>query len=234
MQSTVYGRTMAEPDKPNILILSLATRGDEKNIYEDLIDDLHGVSNVMRGKTINATLNILHNIPLRAIIVTDKVLADLSPEYEEVLDLIKSYIEYGGLAIFCFMFSNPIVNGKFESFFEFFRLPWKQGKITHDTFEVDQTCTLPIYFRRDSLPHQYNALAMQIQGVRETERLLVPVSQPSAPDNADLPQTAVAVAQICLGTLVYFGGASMNIGSSRLLFALCGLPFRRKPAHLWG
>lgn len=100
---------MTERERLNILVLSLDPGADTTMMDEELINDLELISNVFRAKTINAALNVLTNIPLWAIIITDLTLFESKPEHEEVRDLVKSYTRNGGHTILALRDSANVV-----------------------------------------------------------------------------------------------------------------------------
>ncbi|KAJ5937356.1 hypothetical protein N7454_004656 [Penicillium verhagenii] len=205
---------MSTPDKPDILLLSLAYRDFLDETYATLLSRLLAVSNVKRAKT----------APRRPPRLTQP-----SPANREVLAKIKAYIKAGGLAIIGLHFPNFTNRDQFDNFFKGMGLPWQRGDYTRTTFQFVPSSTVPASLKPAALPGPYSMKALHVQGARTQEKIYVPVegaltqSHVIPPERVDEAQAGVVGARIGLGDLVYCGDVNGEEGTDAAMLALCGL-----------
>ncbi|KAJ5752256.1 hypothetical protein N7520_009173 [Penicillium odoratum] len=225
---------MASADRPQILFVSLAYLEFFDQTYGPLMTRLLEVSRVKRAKTAAGALRALADNTFKAIIIADSgLIADdydikSTPETDELLNKIKTYIEGGGLAIVGLHFPNFTNSNQFNTFFERFGLPWKRGDYHRTTFQHTSSGILPEGVQSASLPGPYSMKVLHVDNARPQEKIFVPVAGAKtqslvfSPEYVDETQAAVVGAKIGKGNMVYCGDVNGESESNALMLALCG------------
>jgi hypothetical protein len=126
------GQSAAPATKPQIFILCL----DEKELYyglfdkfySRLIDSLACKARLLRARTTDAAKRYLSNADNRpiAILITEPGVA--KPENGHLLEFVKSYVRWGGVAIMMASFSSFIRGDVMDEFWsKHWNLSWRRG-----------------------------------------------------------------------------------------------------------
>ncbi|KAI9737657.1 MAG: hypothetical protein M1818_005661 [Claussenomyces sp. TS43310] len=212
----------------DILLLSLAFQNFLDDTYSSLIDSLGKSAPLKRAKTSNGAAQYLEANYPKAILVTDQGLTET--KHGGVLEKVQSYIQDGGLVIFGLHFPSYISKDNFDKFFsESFGLPWKRGDYHRTTFQFNPSCTLPASVEKASPPSAYSMQVLHVSDARQHEKIFIPVagattqSHVFSPSYVDETQAAVVGAKVGDGFLVYAGDVNAELGSDKIILALCGL-----------
>ncbi|RAL13844.1 uncharacterized protein BO97DRAFT_27794 [Aspergillus homomorphus CBS 101889] len=213
--------------KPIILLISLAHRDFQDEMYASLFDALSASAQVKRAKTGPAAIQHLlggnnsnNNIPVPStVIITDEGLTQR--RHADVLRKLNEYAQSGGRVIVGLHFPSFTLMNAFDRFFgDGFGLPWTHGTYYRTVCTLNPDCVWPVP-RDAALPGPFSVKALHVKGARPEERLLVPA--PGQPLDAEPGQAAIACARIGSGSLVYCGDVNVEVGSVRLVLALCGV-----------
>ncbi|KAI1385459.1 uncharacterized protein F4822DRAFT_345036 [Hypoxylon trugodes] len=214
--------------QPTILLISLLLELWFDEMYAPLLTTLGSKASVKRVKKGPSAIRLLTETPRpSAVLITDA--APSKEEHSDVWDAILQYVRQGGTAVIMGQFSSFVKPPSMEPFFSKAGLPWKNGPYYRTTFKINRGATGDNIAAH--LPESYSQKALFVKDVAladswyVTDDNSVIESHVFAPENAHTPgETPVAFASVGEGKLGYVGDVNSEVGSTRVVLAMCGLP----------
>lgn len=214
---------MTSVDRPEILLISLASQPFFDESYLSLLDNLCNSAHLKRAKTARGAIRYLEANNPSSILVTDEGLT--KTKHRAVLDKVASYIRNGGLVIVGLHFPKFTETDVFDKFFnETFGLPWQQGDYLRCYFQLNPSCSLPTGVSSNSFPAPYSMKVHLVKNAQPHEKIFVPEADAIFKSQyVDPAQAAVVGAKVGNGYLAYIGDVNRGEGSDNIILSLCGL-----------
>lgn len=213
---------------PEILLLCLEFEVFLDEMYSSLFDKLTQSATLQRAKTADEAVRYLETHTPKAIIISDKGLAD--SKNGRALGKVRSYVESGGLVIVGLLFPSFTPMDVFDAFFtDSFGVHWLHGDYHRTTFQFNPSCALPACASMELFPPPYSMKALHVKNAPDHGRIYAPgwgattQSHVFAAEEVDEAQAAVVGTKVADGFLVYIGDVNAEQGSDMVVLALCGL-----------
>ncbi|QDS72811.1 hypothetical protein FKW77_006631 [Venturia effusa] len=215
--------------KPVVFVLCL-DQGQQwqdffDKMYADQIDSLSSKYRIVRARKADAAKRYLANAQNKpiAIIITDPGAAQKSNS--GVLDLVKAYVQKGGIAVFMANFSSFMRPDDMDKLWkEQWGLDWKMADYHRTELHLNRaTPSLsPV-----NLDASYSQKAVHLKGVPSENALYLPSSQSRiqsfvfSPEPVDQDQTPAAFVKRGWGWLGYLGDVNNETGTQKVVMEIC-------------
>ncbi|KAJ5604631.1 hypothetical protein N7510_009785 [Penicillium lagena] len=216
--------------QPEILLVSLEKPHTFDHEYKSLINHFGKISNLRQAWRADEVYWILSDIPLKAVILTDRALT--SKKHEKVRDAVLEYVRDGGTAICTSDFAKDSSPEELTAFFKHAGLSWTYGLDHHATVSLNKT-----HATQDGcwfLPESYTAKTVFLDNVMDSEAWYRPNECAAIKGNVGsldntvhgLNLTPVALAKIGEGKLGYVGYCNSDKTSLAFVLVTCGMHVR--------
>ncbi|KAF8535384.1 hypothetical protein BDD12DRAFT_855523 [Trichophaea hybrida] len=214
--------------RPNILAISLDFEDMVKEISVDLWSTLKSCANVVTASSAEQATELLGSLHLQAVLLTDAAVAK-GTKYENVCNLLSTYVQNGGIVIMCCIFSNFIGPDEFDNWLrQRWGLNWLFSDYHRTTFYLNPAGENLSH--KPGLPNSYSMKAVSLKGVEERSKIYHPTGASntqslvfSSQPVKDLSQAAVAYQKVGNGWLGYVGDVNSEKESTAVVMAMCGL-----------
>lgn len=213
--------------QPEILLISLEKPHTFDHEYKNLINYFGKFSNLRQAWRAEEVYWILSDIPLKAVILTDRALT--SRKHEKVGDAVLEYVRGGGTAICTAAFANESSPEELTAFFKHAGLSWTNGPTHHTTVVLNKT-----HVPQDGcrfLSESYTAQTVFLDNVMDCEAWYRPNECATIERNVEaldntvhgLKLAPVALARVGEGRLGYVGYCHSDESSLAMVLVMCGM-----------
>ncbi|KAJ5805117.1 hypothetical protein N7474_011004 [Penicillium riverlandense] len=218
--------------QPEILLISLEKPHTFDHKYKNLINYFGKVSNLRQAWRAEEVYWILSDIPLKAVLLTDRALT--GKKHGKVRDAVLEYVRGGGTAICTGDVVKDSSPEELTAFFKHAGLSWTTGPDHHTTVSLNKA-----HVPQDGcrfLSESYTPPTVFLDNVMDSEAWYRPNKCAPIEGNEDLLDntvqglklTPVALARIGEGRLGYVGYCNSDERSLAVILVMCGLHVQLK------
>ena len=208
---------------PSTFLISLGEKDLFNKVFTPLLSELKFRSNVTQCADSNGAIAILSSLNPSAVLITDPEIVER--KHKVLLGKLVDYAKSGGTVIFCGLFSGFITVPDLARFFSTsWSLPWKSGSYARNSFVLNSSRSARLKNNREILP-SYHMKALHITGATRDSAVYIPETGYRS------TESPILFTPFGQGFLGYIGDVNAEIGSIRIILAMCNL--ERNDLSVW-